>query len=271
MRQPSPMLTVPSWLRVVPAMEGEWLLGHLRRVAILNNCKVRHFVNVSEEYPPIIGATFTRLVARFILGLLAGASGKRHLDYIIGTSLFGIVYKYTIDYPSKKQLEIQRLPTMALFMSHCGLLTDNATAKQCSLCRSEDIWRHGFSWYRRDHQLAGVDRCFEHDVALELFSFDHTGAKATSKIDHTENRQSESVSQCDETPPEIRSYVAIMKWVLSGDVRTRRMTAQRVLEARSGKWLTEHVGRVEGMMRDNSTRRWMSEQFQGVLPGVLPR
>lgn len=57
-------------------MEGEWLLGHLRRVAILNNCKVRHFVNVSEEYPPIIGATFTRLVARFILGLLVDAHPK---------------------------------------------------------------------------------------------------------------------------------------------------------------------------------------------------
>lgn len=49
---------------------------------------------------------------------------------------------------------------------HLGMLTHKSQAHVCPQCVQEDLQHWRFSWYRRSHQLQGVDYCAVHKTGL---------------------------------------------------------------------------------------------------------
>lgn len=52
------------------------------------------------------------------------------------------------------------------FATYEGLKPNHDMAMACPKCRDEDVASHGFSWFRRMHQLPGMLRCHQHGSDL---------------------------------------------------------------------------------------------------------
>ena len=64
------------------------------------------------------------------------------------------------------------------FATYEGLKPNHGVAMACPKCRDDDVASHGFSWFRRMHQLPGMLRCNQHGCDLH----EVLGTKPTSYI-----------------------------------------------------------------------------------------
>jgi hypothetical protein len=64
------------------------------------------------------------------------------------------------------------------YLSH-KLLPARPSPAACTKCIDEDLRTHGFTWWRRSHQIPGIGRCYKHGCAL-AFGCVHCGAWVTS-------------------------------------------------------------------------------------------
>lgn len=116
--------------------------------------------------------------SRFVAGLLTGAAeapGNQNPDQLLhlmarsnGTSIDAYCRQHSM-YPyrhavtfliERKYLEAQRRHVFnSLYQGH-------KSPRFCVQCAQEDLKGHGFSWFRRRHDIPGVDFCIVHGTAL---------------------------------------------------------------------------------------------------------
>lgn len=75
-----------------------------------------------------------------------------------------------------------------------GLSTPQPTLKFCRLCRAKDVGEFGFSYWRRDHQIAGASLCLAHGASLSW----HKPGQAPEFLPHESSRRVHSLDKCHE-------------------------------------------------------------------------
>ena len=102
------------------------------------------------------------------LDLLAHASGLAPERYAIDHSLLA---SHILAAPAE-QCHLYGSPAMVARTRQFGLRLPRKGAFACHACIDEDLKEKEFSWFRRTHQLVGVDRCPEHRLALQKIMTD---------------------------------------------------------------------------------------------------
>ncbi len=147
-------------IRVSP-MPGEIAEGHLSRIRIVNGISSRNRLierlraQSSEPSAPV-------------LHMLAEFSEMDSKTYAINHSMM----------PALRVASRDEAPAMhgalegASFSRRLGMLAPRSGSRVCRRCTAQNLVEHGFSWYRREHQLLGVDLCVFHGCGLHAFDGD---------------------------------------------------------------------------------------------------
>lgn len=147
-------------------MPDELSLGHAGRLAWLNECRSFNelYDLISSEFPHQAKAS-----GKSALPLLATAS-KMHLHtYARMHSLIGLAglnYLHPERYLSDDPRSTKRT-------YYTGRTANRTTAYLCVACCEEDLHTWHSSWYRRIHQIPGVDWCPKHASPLSKVTTAH--------------------------------------------------------------------------------------------------
>ncbi len=124
-------------------LPDECLRGYRSRLAILNSRSTRSLTDTLLEISKISGISISTLV-------------KQHTHLGYKWFVHGTNHGRSID-------EYMGLPTDP---TNSSLLLPTELPHLCPQCVSEDMDFHGISYWRRVHQLPGVDHCVKHMIPL---------------------------------------------------------------------------------------------------------
>ncbi|VVD79845.1 hypothetical protein PIN31115_01055 [Pandoraea iniqua] len=122
---------------------------------------------------------FRRWLRRSGAGYTERHFGLQHIEFVAhqtSMTLNDYVEKHTL-IPARRGLESEVLDEHSendaadvrrSILKFRGLIDgpDMNIAKFCARCATGDVREHGFSWWRREHQLAGICACFDHGEPL---------------------------------------------------------------------------------------------------------
>lgn len=141
----------------------------------------------------------------------------------------------------------------------------------CVHCIREDLDHWGFSWYRRSHQLIGVDWCEKHGYGLSrvrcrdpfwLTPYWHLKSGATERVGPYADR-------LDAASDFVRRFVAMSSasLLMAAPVRSSAIRARLAQRARSiGLQLSARPGRaMSGFISEQAPAQWLCEHFPDVL------
>lgn len=136
-------------------MPDEVAWSHLGRNAWVNSSSSR-----SQLLTAILGLTNPGAPRSRWAVALAKMAGLSKGDYIVKHSMEGLLRLDLTDEGVLGSTGRRHGALEALSpFPHGGMA--------CQECRSLDIQEYGFSWFRRVHQLPGIDICYEHDCDLK--------------------------------------------------------------------------------------------------------
>jgi hypothetical protein len=217
-------------LTVCAAMPDEPAAGHTWRLARLNGFPdLRTMMLVAREL-------FAGSKVSPRLALLSRASSLDPLTYCHRHSMYPhiqcVIDVGTCDYPRRLQRQ---------FLDFSSPANAERRPRFCRDCAAEDAAEHGFSWFRRAHQLTGVDWCLTHRRALE----------AVTNADHfhlnphelANRRECESVKPAwpdlDHAPAFVHRYAEALNALGSSETFINRQKASRII--RTGSAVTSGV------------------------------
>lgn len=96
------------------------------------------------------------------LAQLAGVAGMSLVDYARQHSMMGVLRVGA----RPSEMALHGAPEATNFTKRLGMLTQKKEAFLCPRCVQEDLEHWKFSWFRRTHQLQGVDWCPSHRTPL---------------------------------------------------------------------------------------------------------
>lgn len=138
--------------RLPVPLDDELAAGFLGRFAQLNAVSRKQALemlkagaSVKERYPPI--------------WMLAAACGIDHDTFTSRYSMLPVMYPISGYFGGSRELK------QKLSISYRGFSTATAL-RWCAKCAREDFGRLGFGYWRRRHQILGIDWCVEHRVGL---------------------------------------------------------------------------------------------------------
>ncbi|VVE14665.1 hypothetical protein PPN31114_02834 [Pandoraea pneumonica] len=122
---------------------------------------------------------FQRWLRRSGMGYTEPHFGLQHVEFVAhrtNITLSDYIEKHTL-IPARRGLEWEGLDghseddagaVRRSTLKFRGLIDgpDMNIAKFCASCATGDVREHGFSWWRRDHQLGGICACFVHGEPL---------------------------------------------------------------------------------------------------------
>lgn len=144
----------------IEPMPGEPALAHQGRLALFLGIKTeKQFKELVRQHLPV-GAADANSLSR--LGQLAAISGMSLADYARQHSMLGV---FRVVVPPKDWAPFGSSDD-ARYVRSQGMLIHKAQACLCPQCVKEDLDHWKFSWFRRSHQIEGVDWCPSHKVRL---------------------------------------------------------------------------------------------------------
>lgn len=154
----------------VEPLPDEPALAHLRRWMLVGGYRTEEAFSAAQFAELHLGAGGQK--RHGLLHYLAGGSGLSPREYAKRHSLLAVlnpVARLGHDYPYGDEPETEE-------RERDGLRLPRSRAYVCPRCIDGDLRTRRFSWYRRVHQLIGVDWCPAHGVplvqSLEERSFD---------------------------------------------------------------------------------------------------
>ena len=165
--EPPAVARVPHGFVMCAGMPDELAQAHAARLARLNGLSstMSMVAEVRRDAIPD-----SRETVEILLRLLARADGCSPDLYCQRHSLYP--YRRIVSTLGEQQyLEAQR----ASFIHPRYRAHD--TMRFCSKCATEDLAQHGFSWYRRRHDIPGIDRCIVHGTALWQANDEHVDSR----------------------------------------------------------------------------------------------
>ncbi len=138
-------------------MPGEIAEGHLSRIRIVNGISSR------KRVIDLLRAQSSDPTAP-ILHLLAAFSGMDSTAYAILHSMMP-----ALRVASREEAPaLHGSPEGAAFSRRLGMLAPRPGSRICARCNAQSLAEQGFSWFRREHQLLGVDLCPVHGCGLQV-------------------------------------------------------------------------------------------------------
>jgi TniQ len=144
-------------------MPDEPVLGHLGRIAILNSYPSIERMSLALDKSTLVGGKTARAALR---SLACVAAGMPLETYAIQHSM--IPFLRNVEHPAG-----MRLSKLCGKMLRNQYRRINQRPRCCIACMEADVRNHGFSWFRRTHDLSGVPWCLVHDTTLQEVHADH--------------------------------------------------------------------------------------------------
>jgi len=158
----------------VAPMPDELTAGHLGRLGWLNGCLNENDLTVMIKDAVVkLGFDPESMPRLRQLALLSNMDGH---DYARKHSMLA---SFRVAAKAGKNFD-HGAETSAAYSKRLGMLPQRGGAYCCPQCIAEDLKDWGFSWYRRNHHLVGIDWCVVHDSKLSLV--DHRNA--FSRVPH---------------------------------------------------------------------------------------
>lgn len=162
--------------------------------------------------------------------------------------------------------------TMLNVVSLFGLQTGKNGAWFCAECVSKDLQIHGIPYWRRDHQLCGVNWCYRH--RRKLLGFSSHSAFDKSPPVHLFGIQllrSDGPQFLDDTAQIVQSFATISKALLERQVRLSPTKVADSLRSQALK-LMHDGGRIEQFCLQNLAEEklpnfWKKNFYQIKGPG----
>ena len=179
-------------------MKGEIIWSHIARILLINGISSRKTFRVLTK----------RISSRMMLLHLSSAAGLQLHEYVERHSILG---------PCPPGLEESAWGSPSIATVEIGLNVkgfSRSCVRRCHECAATDVNEFGFTWFRRSHQIAGLDWCPVHGGALgqaraELnhllqFGFSISGAfEPVCSI----------ASRLENTPTFVQGYVGARMWL----------------------------------------------------------
>lgn len=187
------------------AMPDEPAWGHFMRFAQVNG--FRSIACVSEALPD--RKNYQRptptLLRTLIAEHLAGSRKKRPLyEYFQAHTTYSQVL------PISSCVAVWRYMLNRWSYHNADLFPTPLVIRFCPMCVAEDLDAHGFSWFRREHQLAGVSWCLKHSRSLHQLP-------APMQFLHSRGWFTVGSGSEPETglivPPFVRRYTKALEWL----------------------------------------------------------
>jgi hypothetical protein len=149
-------------------MPDEPAWGQFRRVIQVNGLGTGRRLVENFGPPPEHGKSAISQQNPKVLEFLAGSRKRLDLwDYFRGHSIFPLLFdtRDLID-GNEAGFDWRRL-SARWHIHHASQYWSPRVIRRCPRCQSDDQAQSGFDWYRRLHQLPGVEWCVLHDCAVE--------------------------------------------------------------------------------------------------------
>lgn len=125
-----------------------------------------------------------------------------------------------------------RSDAMHRWMSHhANYYPSPVVERSCPRCTLEDIANHGFSWFRRDHQLPGVNWCLLHECGLNEQASQRLLFQPRSFL---EIGPTASATPFLQIQGFVRRYLIALNWLRNSSGYLQWETATAVIESASG-------------------------------------
>jgi hypothetical protein len=184
------------------AMPEEPAAGHLGRIRQINHVPRNSVESKLRSALHLAGHGVAADCA--MLDMLALAAGKASEEYARCHSLIAA------SRVAAKEGECHEYGS-ASEPRNCSMAFPKDGAFLCRQCAADDLLRHGFSWFRRSHQLIGVDWCPVHQEVL--MKVNHADPFSKSPAAWVSSERLEQPEACAVTlaqaPSFVRRYVEI--------------------------------------------------------------
>lgn len=151
----------------VAPMPEELAIAHRERIALFYG--VDGNTDLGRRLLKKVGSEGEGAAGLSPLNRLANVLGGSMADYARQHSMLGVLR--VAARPADRALHGAIEGTY--FSNHFGMRTPKTYGYLCTKCIEEDLNHWKFSWYRRAHQLQGVDWCSSHRVPLFRISSPH--------------------------------------------------------------------------------------------------
>lgn len=169
-------LELACYMILLKPHDDEILAGHVGRMVIANNLK-----SSVELHAKLIGLAWADKGASIseVLSKLLGVPFSSYLEKHTLLPFTRVVFKDEVE-EDLANIARRGCRVSEKFIKGIGYL--------CSNCVEEDLSKHGCSYWKRSHQLPGVDFCMLHSVSLTviknkdvfLFSPNHWSSKCVA-------------------------------------------------------------------------------------------
>lgn len=155
-----------SQMLVPRAKPDETIWGHLHRVAALNNLNsVPRLMEKSSGEGGLLGRGMdSPLTAVRVLRMLASADLEEELPY---AWRHGMGYMLVLSAHARIGARDTDYYARSALHEQAYVLPARRRAKFCQRCQLDAIEREGFVWFRRIHQVAGIEFCPSHHERLQ--------------------------------------------------------------------------------------------------------
>lgn len=148
-----------------------------------------------------------------------------------------------------------------------GLITGKKGAWFCHECVNGDLQTHGMPYWRRDHQLCGVDWCYRHRVKLSGFST-HVAFSKPPPI-HSfgiDLLSSDGPQFLDDTAQIVQNFAAIAKALLERRTNLDVIKVTSILRRQALTLMSEgsHVKQfdLQGLVEEKMPDFWQNHFYQ---------
>lgn len=214
------MLIVPT------LMPDELHLGYLGRVMHLNSIRAYDIPDALSKIKRRGNLSFDLWGTGTTLNLLTNVTKKSETELVREHTLIPILTLGQV-----KDWNV-RLP---LGMRSTVMLLARDTLCYCESCAAGDLDKHGFSYWRREHQLPGNDWCQTHARKLQCVTKKNAYFKSPSFFELGEDNKKEAESD-EVSSPLIDRFLFLQKWILKAGRGPARSTLWAIL-----KQMANHV------------------------------
>lgn len=249
-------------IRVYP-LPGEFAPGHLGRLRLVN-C-----LDSSEQVIRILDYRARRNVRNWdpepVHHLIGSLLGMDPEDYVRQHTLIPFVRV-----AAHSESSLTSFEKAACVRQRAVLSLARTGAYSCGRCIESDEASMGFSYWRRSHQLPGIDRCPEHDVPLLVTNspgvFDVNPAESPQTAE-TDVSQLAEIPQSNET---VANYTQIATRLLADAKRVSRFSASACLGAQARRrGLRVSMMGNKPLLSDFLLERFPHPWFEAHFPGLL--
>jgi hypothetical protein len=244
-------------------LPDEFLLGYLGRISAVNNkISISNIKNIlrnwfSEAKPEIKAPPFIVVLAH-ALELDISSIVKKHTLSPILRSTRPETINFPVEFGVRSSYEFDLLKRI-------GLVIPKKVACFCESCVIEDKDNQRVSFWRRSHQIPGIDWCSKHMEALQEVHDENAFYRQPGFFLNSGNycKQSESLGIKDSI---ILRFAQLTEYALELEVPINNITAQEVLtnKARSIGVRFSEMGvsrQLSDLMNEVLPEQWMVKYF----------